>query len=320
MPMNMPTLADLQDLYGAGSVSALQQAEQQQGLARQYAQQEVQQAQNKTQEGTLKNLFDAEQNPQLIQQRGLENIGLGNKNITEGVAARRAAANEGMQLSEDQRKFALTATQQDLDMADKWAEGEIRSGDPQRMQEARKILDFSSAARAAKALSDTAMERQKEQTRSHLGGIGMQVQGQKDLRKMDIDAGKYNKTGAAAQGISGIQSAVTSGKMTAEKAAVALHGAAMFEPDPELKQKYEQMAGQYEQFAMQQRNAAAGGKLDLGGVTGMPTQVLPPVLGGAAPAAAKPSHSLADVSKMYPGVPAAKIKQAYKQKFGVDLQ
>lgn len=166
MPMNMPTLADLQDLYGAGSVSALQQAEQQQGLARQYAQQEVQQAQNKTQEGTLKNLFDAEQNPQLIQQRGLENIGLGNKNITEGVAARRAAANEGMQLSEDQRKFALTATQQDLDMADKWAEGEIRSGDPQRMQEARKILDFSSAARTAKALADAAMERQKEQSRA----------------------------------------------------------------------------------------------------------------------------------------------------------
>lgn len=166
MPMNMPTLADLQDLYGAGSVSALQQAEQQQGLARQYAQQEVQQAQNKTQEGTLKNLFDAEQNPQLIQQRGLENIGLGNKNITEGVDARRAAANEGMQLSEDQRKFALTATQQDLDMADKWAEGEIRSGDPQRMQEARKILDFSSAARTAKALADAAMERQKEQSRA----------------------------------------------------------------------------------------------------------------------------------------------------------
>ena len=145
MPMNLPTLADLQATYGYGDPSVYTQHAANQGLAQQVAQQEVQQAQNKTQEGTLKNLFDEQQNPQLIQQRGLENIGLGNKNITEGVAARRAAANEGMQLSEDQRKFALTATQQDLDMADKWAEGEIRSGDPRRMQEARKILDFSSS-------------------------------------------------------------------------------------------------------------------------------------------------------------------------------
>lgn len=40
-----------------------------------------------------------------------------------------------------------------------------------------------------------------------------------------------------------------------------------------------------------------------------------------APAAKKPAQpSLADVQKMYPGVPADKLREAYKKKFGVDLR
>lgn len=36
--------------------------------------------------------------------------------------------------------------------------------------------------------------------------------------------------------------------------------------------------------------------------------------------AAVPKNSLADIQKMYPGVPADKLKDAFKKKFGVDLQ
>lgn len=40
-----------------------------------------------------------------------------------------------------------------------------------------------------------------------------------------------------------------------------------------------------------------------------------------APVAQKPAQpSLADVQKMYPGVPADKLREAYKKKFGVDLR
>lgn len=41
-----------------------------------------------------------------------------------------------------------------------------------------------------------------------------------------------------------------------------------------------------------------------------------------APAAAQQpqAHSLSDVQKMYPGIPAEKLKEVYKKKFGVDLQ
>jgi hypothetical protein len=123
------------------------------------------------------------------------------------------------------------------------------------------------------------------------------------------------------KGIASIQENVRSGKMTAEKAAVALFGAAQFETDPDTKRQYEDMAKQYEQFAMNQRNAAAAGKVDVGAAANLPTQTLPPALGtppAATPAAGE--HSLTDVQKMYPGVNADQLRKAYKEKFGVDLK
>ena len=282
MPMELPSLADLQGTYGAGDPEVYRQMQQNQGLAQMYQQQQLEQARNRTQEGFLKNQFDEQQNLQLLRQRRLENTGLENTNIIGGVNARRAVANEPMQLTQDQRKFALQATDDDLKAAEQHAIQESQTGDPVRMQQARKILDFTAAAIAEKRKEEAAMARQKEQTRSHLGGIGMQIGSQEKMENARIAAGKYDKTSKSSAGISNIQAAVQAGKMTAEKAAVALHGAAMFEPDPELAQKYKEMAGQYEQFAMNQRNAQAQGKPDIGAIAKLPTQNLPPALGAPA--------------------------------------
>jgi len=41
---------------------------------------------------------------------------------------------------------------------------------------------------------------------------------------------------------------------------------------------------------------------------------------GSAPAAKPAQHSLSSVMQMYPGVPAEKVREAYKRKFGVDLK
>jgi hypothetical protein len=40
------------------------------------------------------------------------------------------------------------------------------------------------------------------------------------------------------------------------------------------------MAAQYEQFAMNQRNAGAAGKVDMERLANLPVQSLPPALGG----------------------------------------
>lgn len=82
------------------------------------------------------------------------------------------------------------------------------------------------------------------------------------------------------KGVQSIQEAVKSGKMTAEKAAVSLYGAAQFETDPVEQQKLMNMAKQYEQFAMNERNAQAGGKVDVGAAANLPTVNIPSAFGG----------------------------------------
>ena len=145
--------------------------------------------------------------------------------------------------------------------------------------------------------------------------------------QITADASRYatdqraNAAAAKNKGVASIQEQVRSGKMTAEKAAVAMYGAAQFEADPTEQQKLLDMAKQYEQFAMNQRNAAAAGKVDVGAAANLPTQTLPPALGAPAPAApAAPQHTLADVQKMYPNASAEQLRKAYKDKFGVDLK
>lgn len=126
---------------------------------------------------------------------------------------------------------------------------------------------------------------------------------------------------ARKQGTATIDEQVKSGKMTAEKGAVAYYGAAMVEADPTEKERLLRMASSYEQLAMNLKNAGAAGKVDVGAAANLPTQVLPPALG--TPPAATPSnsgHSLADVQKMYPNVGAEQLRKAYKEKFGVDLK
>jgi len=88
---------------------------------------------------------------------------------------------------------------------------------------------------------------------------------------------------ARSKGVQSIQDSVRSGKMTAEKAAVSLYGAAQFESDPMERQRLESMARAYEQFAMQQRQAQGQGKVDIPGATNLPAVNLPPALGSQPP-------------------------------------
>lgn len=98
--------------------------------------------------------------------------------------------------------------------------------------------------------------------------------------------------------------------------------------DPEEKARFTALArGIFEQRAELERFKAASrkeGGVDVG-TMGVPT-IPAPTLGGAQPSVApKPTlapnkASLVEVQKMYPGIPADKLKEAYKRKFGVELK
>lgn len=116
---------------------------------------------------------------------------------------------------------------------------------------------------------------------------------------------------------------------TARALANQLFLAAQKEEDPDRKAMLMEQAESFNEIAFaeieRRAQATASGKPDLGKL-GIETNPMPPTptLPGAAPqqpqgGAQKPA-SLADVQKMYPGVPADKLKEAYKRKFGVDLQ
>ena len=318
MPMNLPTLADLQDLYGAGSVTALDQAEQQQGLARQWAQGELQGQEQDIQSKTLKNIFDTQQNPQLLEQRRLQNIGLGNDNVTSGVASRRAAANEGMQLTEDQHKFALNAQEHEIKSAELWAENEMRSGNPQRMTEAKKILDFTASARAARAKAESDMLVEQERSRSHLGGVRMQTQTQQKINDDNIAAGKFAKN--ANNGI-GVSLVTQIQKMKVPERLGTLNGIlqtgvnpATQEPLTEIERMFFQNMYDQDARTVDARTAAQGQGVVLGaqpgGGVGLVPKVAPSVRSGASPQMTAQDQQALDWANANPNDPrAAKIKQ-----------
>lgn len=292
----MPSLADLQGIYGAWNPQAYLQAQENLGLGQQFQQQALQQQRNVTQEGTLKNLFAEQNNPAKLQEQLLTNTGKQTSNEVAGLGLERAKANQSNLLSEDQRRAALGATEDEMKAWDQHVYQMMRSPNPQDRQEAMQMQQLMPAFQEARRKHQEELDKTKLQTGSAEKIEGMRTGSAQKIAQMNIDAGKYVKTPKGGQGIADIQSAVQTGKMTAEKAAVALHGAAMFTEDPEQAQKYRDMASQYEQFAMNQRNAAAGGKPDLAQM-GIPTQPIAPALGTIQQAAPKIVTTLPEGAK-----------------------
>lgn len=274
----MPSLADLQGIYGAWNPQAYLQAQENLGLGQQFQQQALQQQQNTTQKGTLENLFAEQNNPNKIQQQILENTGKQTSNEMAGLGLERARANQTNLLNEDQRKAAIGATEDEMKAWDQHVYQLMRSPNPRDQQEAAQMQQLMPAFQEARRKHQEELDKTKLQTGSAEKIAGMNIASREKMNQDNLGAGKYVRASKGGQGIADIQSAVQTGKMTAEKAAVALHGAAMFTEDPEQAQKYREMASQYEQFAMNQRNAMAGGKPDLGQM-GIPTQTMAPALG-----------------------------------------
>lgn len=113
-----------------------------------------------------------------------------------------------------------------------------------------------------------------------------------------------------------------------EAAIVQLRKALSTEKDPDaralIQTELEEFITLKDYFDQIKAAATAAGRIDpnaMGLKTG--DKPVPPAVGDKAPSSptsnSKPA-TLADVQKMYPGVPADKLKEAYKRKFGVDLQ
>ncbi len=158
----------------------------------------------------------------------------------------------------------------------------------------------------------------------------MKIEGKKSLEEEKTARAKELATYKATlqEKLAQVKTSAQKDPTTARGIANKLFLAAQQETDGDRKAMLMEQAQAFNEiaFAEIERRAAAtnAAKPDLGKL-GIETNPLPatPSIPGAQPSQApstnKPS-TLADVQKMYPGIPADKLKEAYKRKFGVDLQ
>jgi len=197
-------------------------------------------------------------------------------------------------------------------------DGNIRRGLLQNIDKLPKILADQAEYHFQ---NDPATKLQNIKEEGDTKRTGMTTQAMRDVAHINADA-RLQQQAMKSQGTAkSTLDAVQSGKVGLEKAATIFAVLADTEADPEQAAKYREMAGKFEKANLAQKAAGVTGKIDTGAVTGMPTQKPETVLGGESTPKPQPqAHSLADVQKLYPGVPADKLKKAYKDKFGVDLQ
>ncbi len=152
--MPLPTITDLQSIYGIGNPMAYGIARENAGLEQQIRQQQFQQESEQTRKAGLDNLFQSQNDPMKLEHQGLVNKGLGISNEgagydtqIKGVAARRAAANEWDNLQEDARKHLLSGTKADYDLLQAQAQKMMTSLNPEEQKEGQRIYGLSQHAR-----------------------------------------------------------------------------------------------------------------------------------------------------------------------------
>ena len=288
-----------------------------------YNQQQLEQAKNQTLEGQFKNQQSQVMNPLHVEEQRQQNANLGyvgqgqqSKNIVSANEAAASTANQRNVLSKQQREAVISASDDEMKQLGQHIAKMYM--DPATRADAVALEQLMPEMRKARATHADVMEKEREQGRARLEAIKAQTGSAERMQRESIDAGRWKPKGGSAS--LSIQERVAQGKMSAQQAAVALHAAAEFAEDPEKAQRYEAMAQQYEQQDINRASAGKVGGIDLPAVANLPAVAAKPSAYGPTSPATKPQHSLSTVQQQYPGVPAEKLKELYKKKFGVDLQ
>lgn len=265
---NIPQQAELSQLYGAWNPMGYMRGQLNQDLADQFRQQ----AFYGNEQGLKRNaqVFDQAtlMNPLEVAGKTLENEGKVSSNLKGKLEAERMQASQQANIDADVRAAALKMTDDQFKAMDQGVEKLLRSDNPEERKRGMVLQSYMPTFQAERRKAADALALQQEQTRSHLGGIGMQNKTQKELEQMRIDAGKYDKAKRAALSV---WESISSGKLSYEKAAVVMKGYANQTQDPEEQAMYQKLSDEFANEARNLRGAGATGKPDLGAM-GVPVQ------------------------------------------------
>lgn len=166
--MPMPSVNDLQTMYGDWNPQAYLQAQSNADLERQYRESEYGRQQELTKQEGLNTLFKQQDDPNRVQERVLTNRAreLGNTGLEQGIESKgmqleRDRAMQQYNLNADQRKALMQVTDDELKQADQVIEQLRRSLDPEEQKRGQQLYEFTGAARALKQKQAEAMEMER---------------------------------------------------------------------------------------------------------------------------------------------------------------
>lgn len=130
----LPNILDYGKMYEL-PLPAFVRAQEQVGLANQFQQQYLQQNSETLRQKQLKNLFDEQQNPQLLEHQRLQNIGQVQTNRKSTHEADVLETNKPFEINAKQKEWITKAKKSDLDWLE--AEGQRMLSDPRSTPEQR---------------------------------------------------------------------------------------------------------------------------------------------------------------------------------------
>ena len=161
--MPIPSVTDLQTMYGSWNPQAYLTAQDNAGLERQFRESEYGRQQELTKQAGLDTAFREQDDPNRVQERvltnrqkTLSNVGLEQTNETKGMQLERDRAMQQFNLNADQRKALMQVTDDELKQADQVIEQLRRSLNPEDQKRGQQLFEFTGAARALKTQRDEA--------------------------------------------------------------------------------------------------------------------------------------------------------------------
>lgn len=279
------------------SPMAFQQAQQQIGLANQFAQQNLQQKQADYTASILKNLFDAQNNPLLLQGNQLKNENMGYKNAEAQIDARKRAKLELWETEAQKEDYAAKTSADKLKTRMSDLEQDLVSMDPEVRARATALYQNTAGMLKLKETNDARVAAADARANSAERIAGAKI----DSAERIAGENNASRERIAQQRAAAIANKAKDNPKNAEQAAVYYQMQADTETDPQRAAQAADMAKKYGAYSMALKNAGAGTKPDM---AQFGIQTNPVNIGiGSAPAA--PLAPRAGVAPSGPSVPGA---------------
>lgn len=261
---------------------AFQQAQEQGALAKQFAQQGMAMGEQDLQAKRLANMFSEKHNPLRLEEGRLSNIGKEQENLAKQVENEDYQAVRTEKVAGDKAEALAKASAAELQQLLTRAQGEIASGDPERIKKGTKVMDASwgEVTRRREAEEKKSLEKMKLDAD---WAKTKYVQDRQDARQDKQLGAAASRQASKAKGAQDVFQAVSSGKVSPERAVAAFYAQAM-SPDtsPEEQAQLLGFARQMEQVAQTMKAAGNPQRADLNAM-GIQTQNIQPTIPQQAP-------------------------------------